>query len=207
MDNLGKTEWIGTNYHLLYKNCNSFSNKFCKLLCNNTIPSWINRVASVLSKFPYLVNMLPEEYFTPVALEEKLKNEQAQKYQLLKAHSKIENKNARPKSTLTKSFEIKTSKISQISEVEKSKSNMTIKSVQVMKSSTISEKSDKPSILEEPKHQSLLSSEDSEFKESLSRLSSEQPNISDEPKLSSPSSSIFFDITSEKTEEEKSNKD
>lgn len=74
---LGKKGWIGTNYHLLYRNCNSFSNELCKLLCGMTIPPWVNRVASIFSKFPYLIRLLPEEYFTPAALREELKTNTA----------------------------------------------------------------------------------------------------------------------------------
>lgn len=71
--NLGKKGWIGTNYHLLYRNCNSFSNELCKILCGMTIPPWVNRVAAIFSKFPYLIRLLPEEYFTPAALRQELK--------------------------------------------------------------------------------------------------------------------------------------
>ncbi|KAJ6224208.1 hypothetical protein RDWZM_002753 [Blomia tropicalis] len=69
---MGKSEWIGTNYHLLNQNCNSFTDTLCKILCGRSIPTWINRLATTLAKFPYLVQMLPEEYFTPFALRRQM---------------------------------------------------------------------------------------------------------------------------------------
>lgn len=148
--------------------------------------------------------MLPEEFFTPVALQEKLKEEQVQKYQLLKAYSKIENGNSQLKSNESPPSEIKALKSSQIDDVEKSKSNISIKSVQVMKSNTSLEKSEKSAILEKPQQKSLLDtrggSESKENIQSATNLTSGQSIITEELKQSSPST-VFLDLTSEKSEE------
>lgn len=147
--------------------------------------------------------MLPEEFFTPVALQEKLKEEQVQKYQLLKAYSKIENGNVRLKSTETHLSEIKAFKSSLIDDVDISKSNISIKSVQVTKSSTLLEKSVKSAFLEEPQQKSLLDAVGSKSKENIQSTTnleaSKESNITEEAKLSSPST-VFLDFPSEKTE-------
>lgn len=95
---MGKTEWVGTKYHMITKNCNNFSDEFCKALCNRGIPSWVNRLAKVANTFPFLIRLLPAEYFTPVALQKKLKREQELKYNLSKkivAKKKKEKKRSR----------------------------------------------------------------------------------------------------------------
>ena len=61
---LGKS-FSGVSYHLIKKNCNHFSNDFCKLLCGNNIPNWINRLASIGIRFPFLVQCIPKEWLTP----------------------------------------------------------------------------------------------------------------------------------------------
>ncbi|XP_017481870.1 PREDICTED: desumoylating isopeptidase 2-like [Rhagoletis zephyria] len=183
LDNLGKTDWIGTNYHLLYRNCNSFSTEFCKILCGNTIPPWINRVATIFSKFPYLVSMLPEEFFTPVALQEKLREEQVQKYQLLKACSKMENEKSTASSA---SVEIKSN---QIDEVEKSKSNISKSALTIKSTTSTLEKSEKS--MEMP------------LKKSPQDFKVNSPNLSEKFKPSSPSPSLGK-VNSEKVDEKSS---
>ncbi|OTF76936.1 desumoylating isopeptidase 2-like protein, partial [Euroglyphus maynei] len=66
---MGEKDYIGTKYHLLHRNCNTFSNELCLSLCNKPIPSYLNRLAMIIAKFPYITQMIPEEYFTPIALE------------------------------------------------------------------------------------------------------------------------------------------
>lgn len=183
LDNLGKTDWIGTNYHLLYRNCNSFSTEFCKILCGNIIPPWINRVATIFSKFPYLVSMLPEEFFTPVALQEKLREEQVQKYQLLKACSKMENEKSTASSA---SVEIKSN---QIDEVEKSKSSISKSALTIKSTTSTLEKSEKS--MEMP------------LKKSPQDLKVNSPNLSEKFKPSSPSPSLGK-VNSEKVDEKSS---
>ncbi|KAG5184663.1 PPPDE putative peptidase domain-containing protein [Tribonema minus] len=42
-------------YHILCRNCNSFSNAFCEALLNKPIPAWVNRAAWMGSWFSCLV--------------------------------------------------------------------------------------------------------------------------------------------------------
>ena len=44
--------------------------ELCKILCDKSIPTWVNRVAAACAKLPYLIKMLSQEYLTPVALNE-----------------------------------------------------------------------------------------------------------------------------------------
>ena len=47
IDSLSESEFgIGT-YNLMSKNCNNFSNSLCQALCNQSIPSYINRAATL----------------------------------------------------------------------------------------------------------------------------------------------------------------
>lgn len=70
-----KKGWIGTNYHLVHRNCNHFADVLIGKLCGeeNHIPSWINRIATILSQFPFILEWLPKEYLTPRALAQELK--------------------------------------------------------------------------------------------------------------------------------------
>eukprot|EP01088_Endostelium_zonatum_P015295 TRINITY_DN3686_c0_g1_i1.p1 TRINITY_DN3686_c0_g1~~TRINITY_DN3686_c0_g1_i1.p1 ORF type:complete len:296 (-),score=70.01 TRINITY_DN3686_c0_g1_i1:83-970(-) len=47
IENMGKDEFVGKNYHLTNKNCNHFSDALCMKLLNKHIPGWINRLANV----------------------------------------------------------------------------------------------------------------------------------------------------------------
>jgi hypothetical protein len=40
-------EWAGNSYHLLTRNCNSFTNALCKRMLNRRAPFWINRLACI----------------------------------------------------------------------------------------------------------------------------------------------------------------
>lgn len=42
-----KTEWRGCTYKLLTRNCNHFSDEFCKLLGVSTLPPWVNTLATL----------------------------------------------------------------------------------------------------------------------------------------------------------------
>src|SRR6218665_3250081 len=97
---MGEKEWIGTNYHLIYKNCNNFSTEFVRLLTGKPIPEWVNRVASVLIKFPFLVNQIPQEFVMPAALQRKIKREQALKYALSRERDDLRVKSASYKNRL-----------------------------------------------------------------------------------------------------------
>ncbi|KAH3762415.1 DeSI protein [Pelomyxa schiedti] len=52
LDELG-SQFTGTSYHPLNKNCNSFSNALCLKLVGKEIPAWINRLAYIGSYFQW----------------------------------------------------------------------------------------------------------------------------------------------------------
>ena len=70
-------QWKGKQYHLLNKNCNNFADKFCRALCGRGIPDWINRGATIMSYFPYVVQFIPTEYLSPNALKKQVKADKA----------------------------------------------------------------------------------------------------------------------------------
>ncbi|CAH8434214.1 unnamed protein product [Schistosoma turkestanicum] len=59
------TDYRGDQYHLLHKNCNHFSDAFIQLLCGRSLPKWINRLAAIGSKLPFIERTLPVEWLTP----------------------------------------------------------------------------------------------------------------------------------------------
>ena len=48
---LAASDFLPGTYDIVNKNCNNFSNALCVSLCNTSIPSWINRAASIGSTF------------------------------------------------------------------------------------------------------------------------------------------------------------
>ncbi|XP_033638982.1 deubiquitinase DESI2-like [Asterias rubens] len=72
IDCLGK-KYPGDEYHLIRKNCNHFAQEFVQILCRRDIPSWINRLATVGARLPFMEKMLPKEWLTPLALEPSIK--------------------------------------------------------------------------------------------------------------------------------------
>ena len=46
LDNI-KEKFSGNSYHLIKKNCNTFTNCFAEALLHKPIPSWINRMANI----------------------------------------------------------------------------------------------------------------------------------------------------------------
>eukprot|EP01100_Stratorugosa_tubuloviscum_P012068 TRINITY_DN5555_c0_g1_i1.p1 TRINITY_DN5555_c0_g1~~TRINITY_DN5555_c0_g1_i1.p1 ORF type:complete len:250 (-),score=89.93 TRINITY_DN5555_c0_g1_i1:82-831(-) len=64
IDEMGQ-EYVGTSYHILSRNCNHFSNDFCKRLCGKQIPGWVNRLAY----FASLVHCILPASFAPIPPE------------------------------------------------------------------------------------------------------------------------------------------
>ncbi|VDL23833.1 unnamed protein product [Hymenolepis diminuta] len=64
--NTMEKEFLGDQYHLLRKNCNHFSSAFVEILCGATLPKWINRLASVSTKLPFIEKSIPKEWLTPL---------------------------------------------------------------------------------------------------------------------------------------------
>ncbi|KAH7709814.1 hypothetical protein AAVH_22913 [Aphelenchoides avenae] len=65
-------EYRGDKYHLINKNCNHFSASFAKTLTGVEIPGWVNRLASISNSIPFLERWIPQEWLTPVALQQSL---------------------------------------------------------------------------------------------------------------------------------------
>jgi len=57
-------KYFGNTYNLFTKNCNHFSDEFCKKLLNKSIPNYVNRMAWVGSFFPCL---MPQNMGVPTA--------------------------------------------------------------------------------------------------------------------------------------------
>lgn len=47
------SEYHGDTYHLIFKNCNHFTDDICSRLTGKRIPGWVNRLAH-LGTFPFL---------------------------------------------------------------------------------------------------------------------------------------------------------
>nr|CDJ97740.1 Protein of unknown function DUF862 domain containing protein [Haemonchus contortus] len=65
-------EYRGDRYHLISRNCNHFSAVLAKALTGNDIPTWVNRLANLSGSIPFLERCLPQEWLTPVALQQSL---------------------------------------------------------------------------------------------------------------------------------------
>ncbi|TGZ74620.1 hypothetical protein CRM22_000835 [Opisthorchis felineus] len=63
-------QYRGDQYHLLRRNCNHFSDAFIQILCGASLPKWINRLASVGAKLPFIERTIPRVWLTPRSLEE-----------------------------------------------------------------------------------------------------------------------------------------
>lgn len=63
-------QYRGDQYHLLHRNCNHFSNEFVQVLCGASLPKWINRLASVGAKLPFIERSIPKIWLTPRPFEE-----------------------------------------------------------------------------------------------------------------------------------------
>uniref|UniRef100_A0A183TH55 DUF862 domain-containing protein n=1 Tax=Schistocephalus solidus TaxID=70667 RepID=A0A183TH55_SCHSO len=63
-------EFCGDRYHLLRKNCNHFSHAFIEILCGASLPKWINRLAVVSTKLPFIERSIPKEWLTPLSVSQ-----------------------------------------------------------------------------------------------------------------------------------------
>ncbi|KAK6052218.1 hypothetical protein COOONC_10277 [Cooperia oncophora] len=70
-------EYRGDRYHLISRNCNHFSAVLAKALTGNDIPTWINRLANLSGSIPFLERCLPQEWLTPVALQQSLDDQRS----------------------------------------------------------------------------------------------------------------------------------
>ncbi|PAV69214.1 hypothetical protein WR25_01556 [Diploscapter pachys] len=70
-------DFRGDRYHLISRNCNHFSAVFAKTLTGREIPGWINRLANISGSIPFLDRMLPQEWLTPVALQQSLERKKS----------------------------------------------------------------------------------------------------------------------------------
>ncbi len=46
-----KEKFSGNSYHVIRKNCNTFTNCFADALLHKPIPSWVNRMANIAKAF------------------------------------------------------------------------------------------------------------------------------------------------------------
>lgn len=67
-------EFRGIDYHLINKNCNSFSSKFSKFLCGQDIPPWVNRLAYISTYVPFIERLIPREWISPIAIQHTIEN-------------------------------------------------------------------------------------------------------------------------------------
>ncbi|CAL8088968.1 unnamed protein product [Calicophoron daubneyi] len=63
-------QYRGDQYHLLHRNCNHFSDAFVQILCGASLPKWINRLATVGAKIPFIERSIPKMWLTPRQPEE-----------------------------------------------------------------------------------------------------------------------------------------
>lgn len=68
-------EYRGDKYHLISKNCNHFSSQLSKTLTGQELPSWINRLANISGSLPFLEKWIPQEWLTPMALQQSVNNQ------------------------------------------------------------------------------------------------------------------------------------
>jgi hypothetical protein len=73
IESLGE-DFRGDQYHLLNKNCNHFAEAFVQVLCGQSIPKWVNRLASFSARIPFIERAIPREWITPLALQDELES-------------------------------------------------------------------------------------------------------------------------------------
>lgn len=60
--------YTGSSYHLIERNCNHFTAELGKLLTGKIMPTWINRLATICVRFPFLAACIPKEWLRPEGL-------------------------------------------------------------------------------------------------------------------------------------------
>lgn len=82
-------EFRGIDYHLINKNCNTFTSKFCRFLCGEDIPPWVNRLAYISTYVPFIERLIPREWISPIAIQHTIDN-----YNESETHNQPVNQNS-----------------------------------------------------------------------------------------------------------------
>lgn len=76
-------DYKGDQYHLINRNCNHFTHQLVKKLTGQEAPAWINRLASISGSIPFIDRWIPQEWVTPLALQNSLDQNQANNHRSL----------------------------------------------------------------------------------------------------------------------------
>jgi len=87
-------EYRGIDYHLMNKNCNSFSSKFCKTICGEDIPSWVNRLAYLTTFVPFIERVIPKEWISPIAIQHTVESHMNEANNTTAANGLVNNRNS-----------------------------------------------------------------------------------------------------------------
>ena len=89
-----RSNWLGTQYNTILKNCNSFSKSLIGVLLedeNYQLPAYVDRMDRMVRLCP-LMGMIPDEYTCPVALEESMRRDAGDQGQAAASGGKLAGK-------------------------------------------------------------------------------------------------------------------
>jgi hypothetical protein len=69
VSHLGR-EYSGKKYSMISKNCNHFTKEFCLMLCGQSIPRWINRLANGINHLPFLRRLVERNMGLPTMVSQ-----------------------------------------------------------------------------------------------------------------------------------------